>query len=543
MDGPFPTMYATDTEGYVVLNANSQYISALAVIGRSADYLQLSSEQLAKLSNASTGGKFYEFASSFVALGNDGGTNHYVSWWGDAVYQAEMVNISGGYGHVWAVQTNQSKIASALEDYMVIYNGGSLGGGSGGGVNGYVPPSSTFELLIKSGWIKTATEADQKHFYVNASNISGLRGTYLSDYSYGVYVMYGGSVSYSTVYCTLILSDSPITYTRVFRPDGQQVNTYGNFRLVFNSQCTKWCVCSGGSFSWTEQNSVGTFTFNQTLDTSRYTGAMNHELWVSGYAISEPSADSSVPDSNWPDAPATEPTLQPTVPDPSDIDIDVTFPNISVTVDNDFTADLQGILDALDEHCQHLQRAIYNGFAGFFESLKEFEESLYTQLVTYYHDVTEWLQDWFELLQSDIDKIDIDISAINRYLYRILREMGGGGGATDVTGIESQLDTIISRLDALLVVEGVDAALDLAHFLLDLLGELLDTISSVVSGVTDAFGDLTEVFPFSIPWDIAAIAALFAAEPVTPAFDIPFPAIAGGEGTLIHVDLSDFDGV
>lgn len=540
VDGPFVTGQTANNEGYVVLNVGSQYDAALCVIGRGSDKIQLSNEQFAKLSNASTGGRFYEFAQAFTALGNDGTANHYVGWWGDTLYQANMVSLNGGYGHVWATETNQSKIASALEDYMVIYNGGSLGGGGS-------TPSNTYP----AGYYYKISTNINNYAPFSANQSFGLKYVYWSVELYDEMKAeanrHGATIVLASKYNTANSSSLPglnqwysdwklnydSGYTFSHRNGDGYVSSGAaaqNF-TIFGDLSRLYYKSGNLSFHWSfSQN------YNTVTGPWYYVGAFNPDDFEKVYL--DPNGN------NWPDAPTPEPTPDPTVPEPSDVDLDVTFPSLSVTIDNDFTPDLQGILDAMDEHCQHLQRAIYNGLAGLFESLKEFEEGLYTHYVTYIHDVLEWLQDWFEMLQSDMDKIDIDISAINRYLYRILQEIGSNdGNATDVTGIESQLDTIIARLDALLVVESADAALDLAHFLLDLLGELLDTVGSVVSGVTEAFGDLTEVFPFSIPWDIAAIAALFAAEPVTPAFDIPFPAIAGGEGTLIHVDLSDFDGI
>ena len=134
VDGPFTAVKGDGVmDGYVVLNVRSEYLAALALIGRKSDMPQLTNDQLAKLSNESTGGKFYELAQTFVALGEDGHDFHSVAWWGDVLYQANMVSICGGYGTVWATETTSADIQSALEDYEVIYNGGDLGGGSGSG--------------------------------------------------------------------------------------------------------------------------------------------------------------------------------------------------------------------------------------------------------------------------------------------------------------------------------------------------------------------------------------------------------------------------
>lgn len=53
--------------------------------------------------------------------------------------------------------------------------------------------------------------------------------------------------------------------------------------------------------------------------------------------------------------------------------------------------------------------------------------------------------------------------------------------------------------------------------------------------------DLKEYFPFCLPFDAYDIVAKFVADPVAPAFDIPFNEPFSGTHTVIHVDLSPFD--
>ncbi len=130
VDGPFVTGLTENDKGYVVINVGNPYDAALAVIGRKSDKIQLSNEQLARLSNDGSGGAFYDLASKFFAVGSTGTTYHsFPGWWGDSLFQSNMVSLNGGFGHTWAVETSQREIASAREDYLVIYGGGSLGGG------------------------------------------------------------------------------------------------------------------------------------------------------------------------------------------------------------------------------------------------------------------------------------------------------------------------------------------------------------------------------------------------------------------------------
>lgn len=65
-----------------------------------------------------------------------------------------------------------------------------------------------------------------------------------------------------------------------------------------------------------------------------------------------------------------------------------------------------------------------------------------------------------------------------------------------------------------------------------------------LAGITGALQELTTKFPFSVPWDIAALLGLLVASPVTPEFDVPQYALTSGGlaqvGTY-HIDLEYLD--
>lgn len=161
-------------------------------------------------------------------------------------------------------------------------------------------------------------------------------------------------------------------------------------------------------------------------------------------------------------------------------------------------------------------------------------------------EVEGWLdEDWRQALESMGDWWE----RLYSWLQLIYNRLGnltvsGGGGSGDLSGIEQQLDDIKGKLDALLVAATVDAAANVAQAIMQLINGLLSKFGDALGTLKDAMGELTEVFPFSLPWDLAAIAALFAADPVTPVFDIAVPDFGQiHSATSIHVDLHDWDGV
>ena len=441
VDGPYVTGQTTNNEGYVVLNVTNKYDAALCAIGRGSDKIQLTNEQFAKLSNASTGGRFYEFASSFFALGNDGSTNMYVGWWGDSLFQANMVSLNGGYGHVWAVETNSSKLASALEDYLVIYNGGNLGGGSGGS-GGHEGDYYVGETLSLTGMNEMSGD-DSKSFALELSGIVDTLNQNAEEYNY---VVLNGFDNQMSAVWGFKKNEAKLEFGEV---NGRQVakfiNTSDHNIIIWNYALTGGSFVDGIFRGYAYYvNHAYVYTHQVNVNSSFNESACKY-YWYSGEASTP-----SIPDTNWPESDPT-PTPQPDVPEPSDVDIDVTFPTISVTVDNDFTPDLQGILDAMDEHCQHLQRAIYNGFAGYFESMKEFEEGMYTHYVTYFHDVTEWLDDWLkrwdDMFNDYFDTDKVYSRSSNNYLYQIMQTVKGISDKLDNMGRVITADDIPNGYD------------------------------------------------------------------------------------------------
>lgn len=157
-----------------------------------------------------------------------------------------------------------------------------------------------------------------------------------------------------------------------------------------------------------------------------------------------------------------------------------------------------------------------------------------------------WLEKIYNRLGDVLEKIgivtgvDTLVTLVQQIADDIKTLKEGGTLSADLSDTNGFLKDIKKLLGTLIAVQ---AAGDVADLLTDTVGDkisdFVDNLKSGVSQVTDA---LQDVFPFSIPWDLMTILALFSAEPEAPAFDIPVHLGKFADQT-IHVDLSDFESV
>ena len=131
--GPQVVEAATGEKGVVVIAGNA-FSAAAYALGKNPNNHQVFTDVVkSKLSNAETGGRFYEFVQAFQSVGQDG--ENYPTW-------ATSMNMGGAF-YTWAYSYGGSQVwwaayadafrASALEDLETVLAGGSLGGGGGSG--------------------------------------------------------------------------------------------------------------------------------------------------------------------------------------------------------------------------------------------------------------------------------------------------------------------------------------------------------------------------------------------------------------------------
>lgn len=279
----------------------------------------------------------------------------------------------------------------------------------------------------------------------------------------------------------------------------------------------------------------------------------------------EPEPEPPIPQppvgGDWPEDPIIDPPTPPEVPtpptdptptpptDPTPPDLPVPW-GITLPTEGTFSADLQGILDAMAEHCRHLQNAIHVNATSLAQNLggvvRDNARYLADGLRTYvYWAVGEWrteiggLRDYlYDLFRWLADQLDFDAGAryddatVVSWLKRIYLKLGNGSVDTrpvdpvaDPPGIGDWLTKFWD------------------NFLLNLVAVAPDRVGEVAEDLQE----LIHKFPFSIPWDIAALLGLLVAPAQPPVVDLPQFYVDGDLQLVrvdgyVHVDLSPYDG-
>lgn len=275
-----------------------------------------------------------------------------------------------------------------------------------------------------------------------------------------------------------------------------------------------------------------------------------------------------------PDVPTPDP---PTLPDPPTTDPQppTTDPQPPVTVYPPITwvqqptgtdiipylvhiiDDIQALDTHIGEHCQHLRQALHDQIGWLADTLTDYLAWMVGELVDAIEDGIRRLQNqidavfdhWFNWIGQEIHdqlgwqaqylvsalRVEFDrlstilddsvTRPINTWLRMIYGKLGGNGGAKPSPTTEP------------------DTWLDWLHRVID---ALLDMLGALVPSFGGALEQLKDIFPFSIPWDIAFCLGLLAQEPQTPVFDVPYP-YGYRSGALVYasvrVDFTPWNGV
>ena len=154
--------------------------------------------------------------------------------------------------------------------------------------------------------------------------------------------------------------------------------------------------------------------------------------------------------------------------------------------------------------------------------------------------------------------VDIDLSSTNTLLSKILAKVTQifdkisetATGSVDAvnTKLQETLDGILDVLKSIrrwtiadTVFDGLDALADIASLLKDFLTAPAAAIGTAASSLGDAADMLTDRFPFSIPWDMAALVTLLSAEPQAPVFKLPIVIESYGIEEYIEIDMSQYE--
>lgn len=568
--------------GTVVYGAANEFFATLCLIGRKSDYLQLSTDQLAELSNEGSGGAFWELSQRWSNYGSDGPPEN----WPIGISLAmEGQGLISDPAYIWYADysyfESDSLYQRALADYLTIYNGGHLGGGGGSStsfspVNNYVYYNNTSHtnpaFIYESSTNNKYYLGGNKSLYapqpftvaISDYTISGLPD---GDYSFFYQVSFPtqGKCSFQIYAFT---NDSP---TITYRTDGK-----GNSRInrVTDLGTVYYSNLNNNQFSYTFDGStvsvgnVGTITFSRSGSSSI--------LQPSVYSYQDSVSGPSGGPNNWPDPPSNPVVNPPEVPgpqeptgpgidppdpigytiDPTDDPDPVTDPYVVVVAPDsqDIIPWLRAILqainnlgDKLNDESTELQRALnqvfFTNLSKLLKNLKgeflqdftqwldlelewmmESIESLFLDLQDYLHDLFEWLADQMNF-EFDISTDPYDDTSLLNWLRRIYNKLGSDGGPNTQpvdpsTDPEGFLDWL-SRM--------------IAEFILGLGA----SASDLVSDIGDLLSRLFAKFPFSVPWDILAILGMLDAPPVAPhiQFSIPVPLGADSFNWSVDIDM------
>lgn len=304
-----------------------------------------------------------------------------------------------------------------------------------------------------------------------------------------------GEVPYYSVDVT---SGSPLFYSKVTYssvPLNQSYNVKLNTNLV----------------------SVGSDNYVVSIDTSNGTSNSSrmYVIGVLGFVSSGSSGSDGPVYPPSPDVPTPDPPTVPTVP---------SSPTISPTINQNVvnqttttTVDLTPILDAI---------RLVN------DNIDEFDANVRSEIGSCCTNMRNLLDAWFRYFGDWLQTISGQLDEWNRYILQELRKANlwlegifykSGGGSGSAPDMAAQPTSWWDWLGGIL-------------------SGLLGDLPAAVSALSGSFDGLHNLFPFSLPWDLAAMLALLVSEPVTPVFDLPLPFAADGV-TMVHIDLSPWDGV
>lgn len=554
----------------VAVYADNRYVAAFLALGYDySDYTTLlDDEKKALLSNESTGGAFYTLAQGFTQT---------LPWY--------IVNVIYNPDYVWFQEYTQTLIGLAKQDLQKVLDG-EVTGGTGSGIESgdYVLSQSskpTSERAYIAGLNESGNDTLMMRVAPETCKLTikgGLQEAIEEKYNdgYDLFIVMNGHWSnVSTKNTVSIYMLQPNTYTlqNVTYNDVTYPNLVSNPSIEYYSRSRNYTsgTYENGALD-IEMNLTGSYASLSKLTNSinilvgggkNSSGTNNYGgyyLLLKADGTSSNPQNPTIPPTQWPETPENPTVEPPTVPNPPEVEPPtepvvppdnpvVTYPIVTYEPDVTYqTPDLSAVLDAMNQHCRHLQSAIHVGFNDFwvtldaawdadFATLKSFLRGLFVYLGDTIKAemlaTRDYLKELFEWLAEQLDFTfaggSYDDSSLLTWLKRIYSKLGTGGINT------RPVDPVANPFDF---------AAWLSTLFASFVNGLLALGANELAGITGALQELTTKFPFSVPWDIAALLGLLVASPVTPEFDVPQYALTSGGlaqvGTY-HIDLEYLD--
>lgn len=259
-----------------------------------------------------------------------------------------------------------------------------------------------------------------------------------------------------------------------------------------------------------------------------------------------PPTDPPVPTPDPPDPPTP---YEPTEPKPYNPWIPIPGEDVTITGEN-----FQDLLDALNEHCIHLQNSIQANVQQLWnlqsdlltEQFSTLDENMNTGIqwlgndviFASFADLKDYLQQLFEWLS---EKLNFNVTV-------------NGNDPYDDTGLLYWIKQIWAKLPTGINTRPTDPITNptgwwdwLTQLLNNLAADLMMLGHDKLAGVLEMLNQLRNKFPFSLPWDIATLLGLLVAVPECPEFDVPAYALGSNmelsEVGSYHITLEPYEQV
>lgn len=515
--------------------ANTRYDAAVYCCrGRSFDLNDLSATKKSKLLN---NGDFNQFAQLFNAskpeLTDD--------WSGDAAIVQSWNSARQLYGETYcwnARYTNDQKIRAqeAIEDVLNDDDTPSGGGSGSGGVTGTPEIGEDVALIPVTEWYEN--ELNVEYVMITQSAYSDLQ-SFISSHDNYILLAYvganGGKLGKLGGRVCAISEDGFKFYQEA--GDGSSGRTWCircfDLRRVYYIETGGTVVEHDGKRCFDMRGAAVSQTSANALDGCYPIMYRNYDEDAGGGGDDEPTE----PPIEWPTPPTETPTppevptpgdpTQPTPPDPvtptpGNPWIPIPDEDISITGE-----DFQDLIDALNEHCIHLQDSIQSNVSQLWDLQSDF-------LGTQFEDLFGLISDNFTWLGSDV--IAESYNDLKSYLHELFEwlseqlnfDVTVEGGQYDDTSVLYWLKQIWAKLPTGINTRPTDPVTNpdgwwdwLTQLLNNLAADLMALGHDELAGVLETLNELRNKFPFSLPWDVAALLGLLVGVPVCPEFDMP----------------------
>lgn len=580
-------------KGYVIVDSPNAYTSSIVLIGEYSSLIQIDSVMYSKLSDPVKGGNFYKLTQKWKHIGTNasGTTEYYPNWLAMTHDFADQLNIVYGYDRNWACVVTANEVSDALRDFHKILDGGVAGDDDDDDDDDddEHPTEDGYTFIKWTEIVDSSNAGDIVGFYTASDTYDRIVSSIdSSSNGYGIYAALGVRTSTSQE-----LQRSIWKYSGTSKPEIITTGlSYDSYAYRAGQSTTTYKYYENERYIYIPlAATMATNAINQTAGTYTTGAPYSAYYWSKegsgsgGGGDDTPIVPVDPPADPLPTQPSPTAPNPPQLPNPSDPPVvypstptqpdppDWPQPSIVVppgeryievpsnTSNQDYTPWLRAILlqlqalceyfglfadflaDELENHCIHIRDHmtqtigwlgeyladyLYDCFASLsddldleFNNLKSYLKVLLNQHHTYLDNLAQWIVD---NVNWNYGGGEYDDSNVIYWLKRIWAKQGSGTVNTKPNDPVTNYNVYVTWLG-------------------DLFGDIsLDLGGLDLSSLMQAIEGLSDVFPFSIPWNIIAVFGLLSANAVTPSFDFTIPATDLFGSYSYEIDMQWLDG-